>query len=90
MVNFQIDFDHPDKKYFPGELIQCTVKLDLSSAVTFRSIYVRYKGFAKVEWVESETQTRDGKSHTEHVTYRDEEEYFTSYETLAGSRNGKY
>ncbi|KAJ6647190.1 Arrestin domain-containing protein 17, partial [Pseudolycoriella hygida] len=45
-------------------------------------------GYAHVEWSESHTVQRDGKSHTEYTTYSSNETYFKNYETVAGSRSG--
>lgn len=90
MVRFAIEFDRPDRKYSPGEIVNCTVRYSVTSPSKCRSIYARFRGFAKVKWTESRTVQRNGKSHTEHTTYHAEEEYFKSYETVQGVNGGKY
>jgi len=88
MSTFAIQFDRPDRKYRPGDVINIQVNLTTAGETGFRSIYVRFRGNSEVKWTESRQVTRNGKSHTEHDHYHSSESYFTYYQTLAGVQGG--
>lgn len=88
MVIFSVTFDKSNRNYLPGEEVKCTWTVHLNSAKKMSSMYVRYKGDAEVKWTETRTVQRNGKSHTEHVHYRGDQNLFNHYQTLFGVRDG--
>lgn len=89
MVNINIVFDRSDHKYSPGDVVNLDIRvIQVNSGTTIRSIYTRLQGFAHVQWTESHTVQRDGKSHTEYTTYSSHETYFKNYKTLLGAQGG--
>lgn len=89
MVQISFSLDRSDHKYKGGDTINFNVRVQVNSNTKYRSIYARIYGYAHVEWTESRTVQRDGKSHTEYTTYSSNETFFKNYQTLAGNRSGK-
>lgn len=88
MVHINIKFDRANRRYSAGDAINLSIRVQNSSSQKYRSIYVRVKGFAHVEWTESKTVTRNKKQQTIHTTYTANQIIFMGYETLEGDRSG--
>lgn len=85
MVKLSFCLDRPDHKYNPGDVINVTVRVQVNSDTKFRSIYVRIKGYAHVEF----TDVGDnGQGQAVAITFRSHETFFKNYQTLAGTRAG--
>lgn len=87
MIN--IVFDRPDHTYSPGDVVNLQIIVQVDSEKTFRSIYVRFHGFAHVEWTVSSLDYLYGLYIIKQTAYTAHETYFKNYQTLAGSEEGK-
>lgn len=90
MVWFTIDFDKSDRKYRPGEIIHCTIRYSVTSPLKCRSIYARFRGHARVRWIQTQDVYRNRHPTVQDIPHNAEEEYFKHYSTLLGVNGGKY
>lgn len=82
MPNVKLIFDHSNRKYNPGDVINLEVCLHSKSKLKLQLIYVEIKGFAYVSITETVFNTT--------VTYYVKESFFELHQILAGSRSGMH
>ncbi|XP_072938024.1 arrestin domain-containing protein 3-like [Epargyreus clarus] len=86
----KIVFDNGTGVYFTGQTISGKLIFDEESELTFRGIYVIFKGYCKVHWRTANTMILNGRQITTHyVNHNSYEEYFNEKFYLVGSENGE-
>ncbi|XP_076033484.1 arrestin domain-containing protein 3-like [Oratosquilla oratoria] len=73
-TNINVILDHPDFVYFPGQTITGRIQLTNTSPKNCRGVKVKFKGYSKVHWTESEKE--GDKQVTRH--YRSSESYYNT------------
>lgn len=84
MIDFEVNFDKSDKKYYSGEIIKCNIQVKVKNPIKARSFLIRFSGAAHVEWRVTQG-TFKGARKAKRIG---DEEYFKYYEYLFGDDNG--
>ncbi|CAG4955552.1 unnamed protein product [Parnassius apollo] len=79
-----------NETYYVGQTIYGKLVFQQDKVKTFRGLYVKIKGFCKVQWTTTHTRKQGNRNVTYQKIHKSHEEYFRKKEYLLGSEDGEY